>query len=447
MAVFNRVYCSKCKKEHNVYDEKLPEIVCRRCGETVKISPRAGNYFIEYYVAGHRKREKVGASRTLAETVYQKRKVEIAEGKFLDKRKDEKIKFEDFAEEYLELHSKVNNKSWRKSDLCNVNLLKKHFFGRHLTDITSRIVEEFKAQKLNEVITGKVNHTVSPARVNRLLSCLKCMFNKAHAWGRYSGENPVKKVKMLRENNTRTRFLEQEEIIALLSNCQGGLKPIVVTALNTGMRLGEILGLRWQDIDLPRGIMFLRDTKNGEQREVPMNENVRSALSFIPRYETSAFVFCHKDGSPFRDIRSPFFTALKKSGIKDFRFHDLRHTFASHLVMSGVDLNTVRELLGHKTLQMTLRYSHLSPNHKKRAVDILNKRIDTFWTPSPIRKMITGQAKPVTDCNKSSSDISLEWRNGIRVGLKNRCSQGRVGSSPTSSIVLPRACNCLNPIN
>lgn len=85
---------------------------------------------------------------------------------------------------------------------------------------------------------------------------------------------------------------------------------------------------------------------------------------------------------PFGDIKTGFFTAIKKSGIKDFHFHDLRHTAASHLVMSGVDLNTVREILGHKSLQMTLRYSHLSPSHKKQAVDALSRRMDTIWTPS-----------------------------------------------------------------
>lgn len=101
-------------------------------------------------------------------------------------------------------------------------------------------------------------------------------------------------------------------------------------------------------------------------------------------HSKSEFVFCNVDGSQRKDIRFSFFTAIKKSGINEFRFHDLRHTFASHLVMSGVDLNTVRELLGHKTIKMTLRYSHLSPQHKKRAVDILGEKIVPTQSPSII---------------------------------------------------------------
>ena len=98
----------------------------------------------------------------------------------------------------------------------------------------------------------------------------------------------------------------------------------------------------------------------------------------VRRHEKFAYVFCKADGTPYADIKTGFWTAVRKFGIIDFRFHDLRHAFASHLVISGIDLNTVRELLGHKSLEITLRYSHLSPDHKKRAVDILDKRLDTF---------------------------------------------------------------------
>ena len=178
------------------------------------------------------------------------------------------------------------------------------------------------------------------------------------------------------------RFLEKEEIVKLLASANKTLKPIVIVALNTGMRLGEILGIKWRDIDIKRGIIHLYNTKNGEKREIPINEQVKTAFIRTRKHPQSEYVFCKSDGSQLRDIRTSFFTALRKSGIKDFRFHDLRHSFASHLVMSGIDLNTVRELLGHKSLRMTIRYSHLSPDHKKRAVDVLSKRMDTIWTPS-----------------------------------------------------------------
>ena len=341
------------------------------------IFKRNNDWWIDYYDHGRRHREKVGPSKSLAETVLQKRKVEIAEGKFLDKKDVQKIKFEDFADEYFELHSKVNNKSWESTDLTNLNALKKFFGGRYLHEITPHLIEKFKAQRIKEV---------SPARVNRLLSTLKSIYSKAILWSKFTGINPVKQVKMFKENNTVLRFLEKEEIAKLLTNCNKQLRPIVIIALNTGMRLGELLNLRWRDIDIKRGIIYIYDTKNGEKREVPINEQVKTALIRTRKHPQCEHVFSTPNGTPRKDIRTSFFTALRKSGIKSFRFHDLRHTFASHLVMSGVDLNTVRELLGHKSLKMTLRYAHLSPNHKKRAVDILSRRMDTIWTPSVVEQ-------------------------------------------------------------
>jgi integrase len=149
------------------------------------------------------------------------------------------------------------------------------------------------------------------------------------------------------------------------------------------MRRGEILGLKWHDIDYKRGIITLLDTKNGQKREVPMSETVKNTVIQVRKHPESPYVFCNELGQGRHDVRKSFATALKKSGIIGFRFHDLRHTFASQLVMSGIDLNTVRELLGHKDITMTLRYSHLAPRHKQHAVDILSKKLDTFWTLDP----------------------------------------------------------------
>lgn len=332
---------------------------------------RKGNWYIDYYAQGRRIREKISTNKTLALNVLRKRKVEVAENKHLDIKKQHKIKFEDFTKDYLELHSKPNNKSWKKSDWSNINTLKKFFSGKYLYEITPEMVEKFKATKIKEV---------SPARVNRLMSCLKSIFNRAIKWGK-AQENPVAKVEMLKVNNKRLRYLEKEEITKLLANCHGHLKPIVIVALNTGMRKGEILNLKWQDVDFKRDIIYLLDTKNSDKREIPMNKMVKAALINVKKHPDSAYIFCNKDGKPYTQIRTSFFTSLKKSGIINFRFHDLRHTFASHLVMSGIDLNTVRELLGHKSLEMTLRYSHLSPDHKRRAVDKLQSQIDPIWSP------------------------------------------------------------------
>ena len=135
--------------------------------------------------------------------------------------------------------------------------------------------------------------------------------------------------------------------------------------------------LKWRDIDFRRQIIYIYDSKNGERREIPANETAINTFISVRKHPKSDWVFVKENGEPYGDLKKSFFTAVQKSGIKDFHFHDLRHTFASHLVMGGVDLNTVRELLGHKSLAMTLRYAHLSPNFKKQAVEVLTKRIDT----------------------------------------------------------------------
>ncbi|MFH1381234.1 MAG: site-specific integrase [Candidatus Omnitrophota bacterium] len=330
--------------------------------------------YIDYYAGGRRIREPISESKKLAEITLQKRKVEIAEGKHLDIRKKERIKFEDFTEEFFRLHSKVNKKvSGMKRDVILLNNLKSFFAGRYLYAISPQLVEEYKAKRSIEV---------KPATVNKELACLKCLYNKAIQWNK-AFDNPVKKIKLFKENNQRLRYLEKEEISKLIDACSEHLRPIVIFALNTGCRKGEILKLKWHDLDFRNAIVHLIDTKNGERREVPMNDIVKKMLIGIPKHPDSLHVFCDKMGKPYGEIRKSFSTALKKSGIIDFKFHDLRHTFASHLVMNGIDLKTIQELLGHKSFEMTLRYSHLSPDHKKRAIDILGAVMDTNWSQMP----------------------------------------------------------------
>jgi len=194
----------------------------------------------------------------------------------------------------------------------------------------------------------------------------------------------VRKVKLLEENNSRLRFLSKTECQALIKACDIHLRPIVICALNTEMRKGEILGLKWDDVDLVHGFILLQITKNGERREIPINNTLMGTLKDLfagtkerPRRIDIPYVFYdRKTDGRYNNVQKSFNTAMKKASIKDFRFHDLRHTFASHLVMAGVSITTIKELLGHKTLTMTLRYAHLAPSHKVKAVDVLDGAIN-----------------------------------------------------------------------
>lgn len=332
-------------------------------------------WYIDYYVNGRRKREKIGTNKTLALNVLRKRKVEIAENKFLDVKKDEKIKFKDFASLYLENHSKINNKGWEKGDWVVLNPKNPKslvaFFGeKYLYEITPLMLEQYKRERIA---------TVAPATINRALQTLSCMFNKAIDWEK-AKVNPMKKVKLYKLENQRLRYLEKLEIQKLLECSSPKLKAIVTLALNTGMRRGEIENLKWQDIDFEKGNICILEQKNGDKSYMPFNEPSRHVLMAIKRNIDSPYVFCKKNGQPY-SFRKSFETAIKNSGILGASFHTLRHSFASHLAMSGVDLNTIRELMRHKSLAMTQRYAHLSKDHKARAVDVLASQMDTIWTP------------------------------------------------------------------
>ncbi|MBM3300534.1 MAG: site-specific integrase [Deltaproteobacteria bacterium] len=143
------------------------------------------------------------------------------------------------------------------------------------------------------------------------------------------------------------------------------------------MRKGEILTLRWDNVDMKRGIIQVASgkdghTKNYETRTIPMNRSLRVFLGKHPRRIDTAYVFSGASGKPFTKTNYHFGRAVKRAGIDHVRFHDLRHTFASHLVMKGVDLRTVQELLGHKDLRMTMKYAHLAPDHMRKAVEVLD---------------------------------------------------------------------------
>jgi len=204
--------------------------------------------------------------------------------------------------------------------------------------------------------------------VSQELACLKHMLMKAVDWEMIE-TNPAKKVSLLTENNERARYVTKKEIEKLYECSADHLKPIILTALFTGMRKNEILKLKWEDIDFEQGIIFVRNSRNNEMREIPIND--QPMLTLRSKKFKLPYVFVKEDRARYISTRTSFRNAAKRAKINDFRFHDLRHTFALHLVMSGVDLTTVKDRLGHKTINMTLRYTHLSPDHKRHAVNSL----------------------------------------------------------------------------
>lgn len=319
-------------------------------------------WYIGYSHNGKRRRIAVGTSEEQADLVMAQMKMKLSRNEPLEEPAPAVMIFDKLCDEYLEF-SKANKtpQSFRR-DQTSIANLKETFGGKLITAITAHNLERYKSKRRNQV---------KPATINRELSCIKHMFNKAVHFG-FLRHNQLNTVKKFKEPPGRVRYLNDEEIAKVLDQCASYLKPIVICALNTGMRKGEILSLKWQDVDLKNRFLFVRKAKNNETRTLPICEVLYETLKEIGPQLGNQYVFTHADGRPFREIYYGFKAAVKRAGINDFRFHDLRHTCASRLAMQGLDIRVIQELLGQKTLAMTMRYSHLSHKTLRNAVDQLN---------------------------------------------------------------------------
>jgi len=328
---------------------------------------RNGEYWIDFYDGdGRRHRKKIGPQKSIAQLVLNDIKVKKAKGEYLGIVEEKRVLFKDFALKTYIPYARTNL-SPRTFERCR-GIIENHlipFFDCYLYKITKRDIEAYKQKRVEEV---------KPATVNREFSRLRHMLKCAVDWG-YIKNNPCKGIKELKEPPGRIRYLSPEEMERLLSACERSpfyLKSIVLIALNSGMRRGEIMNLCWRNIDFKERRILIEQTKNNERRVIPMNETLYQVLKSIPVHLHEEKVF---PGINANMVTVAFERACKRAGIGDFRFHDLRHSFASYLTMGGVDLRTVQTLLGHKDLRMTMRYSHLSPEHIREAVQTLDKNL------------------------------------------------------------------------
>jgi integrase len=243
------------------------------------------------------------------------------------------------------------------------------FFGSNYTiyTITPSKIEDFKKYI---VITKKL----SKATFNRYFSALSKAYNLIIIEDRLNIQNPCKAVGKLQEDNCKIRYLTEDEENRLIPELPDYLKPIVVCALTTGLRYSNIVNLRWEAIDFKYNFVEIlkQENKGHKKIQLPLSSKLKAELEKIG-VQDEGFVFVsHRTGHAYKKLQEGFSQACKRAKVKNFRFHDLRHTVATRLVANGADLMTVKEFMAHSSLATTQRYMHPTPENMKKAVDILD---------------------------------------------------------------------------
>jgi integrase len=262
--------------------------------------------------------------------------------------------------------------STTRNQIKQLEWWKQHIGHLRLCDVTPAVLSSARDDLLQ---------TRSPATTTRYLAALSHAFTVGMKEWQWLDDNPFRRVSTPKEPRGRVRFLSDEERGSLLAACKASpsrhLYLVVLLALSTGARKGEILNLRWPDVDLRQGRATFQDTKNRERRSVPLTG---PALELMRQYNKvrridTGLVFASDQKNTPVEIKRAWYTAFKHAEIADFKFHDLRHSAASYLAMSAASLAEIAEILGHKTLSMVKRYAHLSEAHTAGVVARMNSRI------------------------------------------------------------------------
>jgi integrase len=323
--------------------------------------------------------------------------------------------FAEFSQEWFETYVKTNNKPTTQA--LRRNALATHlvptFGDLALADIDVARVEHYKRTKLAEGL--------APSTINLYIGVLAKCLRDAVEWGVLT---VVPKVRFLRHPRPTFDFLNHEEADHLVATMKAGaLRTMTILALNTGMRIGEICGLSWDDIDLETRQLVVRRTatlgivgspKNNRERQIPLSAAAVETLASIPKgHRSRRFVFQRKTGElyPYATARWQLSQACRRAGMREIGWHVLRHTFASWLVADGVPLLVVQTLLGHASIEMTMRYSHLAPSSFRSAIDVLERRTE----PTPVgyswatggQRALHGAQSPTNQLPSTTPNTSL----------------------------------------
>ncbi len=315
---------------------------------------KSGKYWIDYYCNGSRIRKPISKSKVEAEKVLTTIKSDMLHRRYAIPQ-NKKVKFAAFAKEYIQKHSIPFKRSW-KTDLVLLKNLIPHFGDLWIDEITSFHFEQYRQNRVREKVKNKTK-LISTTTINREGELLRSILNRAVSWG-FLSFNQMGKLERYREE-PKERILTEKEIARLVATARSPLKQMILVALNTGMRKAEILNLKWDNVNLDTGLISVIKTKSRRVRHIPLNGSLIDLFSRMQLIRSgNEYVFENTDTQkPFNDIKTAWHTLLKRAAISNFRFHDLRHCFATYSLIRGGDLISLKETLGHSSIITTSRYT------------------------------------------------------------------------------------------
>ena len=320
--------------------------------------------FLHLRVEARRKAEAQQAEAKIKNKIYERKYGKISSSR----------SFAEFVQNTHLPWAKATKRSSR-DDVLHAKVFCRHFGNKSLSEIDHQMIEEFKVKRMKSIT--RYGRPRKPATVNRELAILSGIFRMAVDYEEIT-ENPCRKVESLPENNQRTRHLsfeEEDRLFAKLTGEREYLRPLVTVAIYAGPRRGELLKLRWSNVDFGLNVINFTETKTNRDRAVPMEPIVREALLELSQHSGNAeYVFTNPDsGTRYTDVKKSFSAACREAGITNFTFHDLRHTFGSRLADAGVDVVKIKELMGHASIVTTMRYIHATDQGKRGAITVLSE--------------------------------------------------------------------------